>query len=225
MSFVLVPAGTFWMGGGGGQPGDQQVTIAEPFYLGVFPVTQAQWCAVMGNNPSYFHRGNGGGPDHPVEQVSWKDVQQFIERLNAREQQNGRVYRLPTEVEWEYACRGAATSKEACSYHYYLDRPSNALSSTQANFDGNHPDGGAAKGPYLQRTSKVCSYKPNRLGIYDMHGNVWEWCADADGPARVVRGGSWHHNGTHCQAAHRHGYTPAFRHWNVGLRLVAVPVR
>jgi hypothetical protein len=145
------------MGGGGCQPGDQQVSIEQPFYIGVYPVTQAQWQAVMGSNPSHFDASQGGGPDHPVEQVSWDDVQEFSEKLNAREQGLGLHYRLPTEAEWEYACRGGATSREDCSYHFYLDQPSNALNSRQANFDGSYPEGGAAKGPYLERTSKVGS--------------------------------------------------------------------
>jgi formylglycine-generating enzyme required for sulfatase activity len=219
----MVPSGSFWMGGGGGQPGDRQVTIEQPFYIGVYPVTQAQWQAVMGNNPSYFDKSEGGGPDHPVEQVSWEDAQQFIEKLNAREQRHGLVYRLPTEAEWEYSCRGRATSKEDCSYHFYLDRPSNSLDSTQANFDGNYPEGGASKGPYLQRTIKVGSYKPNRLGICDMHGNVWEWCADAEGADRVFRGGSWLYDGSLCQAAYRRWNASSSRYNNLGFRLAAVP--
>jgi formylglycine-generating enzyme required for sulfatase activity/tetratricopeptide (TPR) repeat protein len=226
MKLVLVPAGTFWMGGGGGQPGERQVTIDKPFYIGVYPVTQAQWQEVMGYNPSYFVISNGGGPDHPVERVSWNDVQQFIEKLNAREQGRGLLYRLPTEAEWEYSCRGGATSQEECSYHFYLDRSSNSLGSNQANFDGNYPDGDAAKGPYLERTTKVGSYQPNRLGIYDMHGNVWEWCADLweeGGLARVFRGGCWGYSGSRCQAAYRRRNEPSYRVNGLGVRLAAVP--
>jgi formylglycine-generating enzyme required for sulfatase activity/serine/threonine protein kinase len=236
LRMAYVPAGTFWMGGGGGQPGSQQVAIPHDFYLGVFPVTQGQWQAVMGNNPSYFAR-SGGGKDKvqgiseadlaqfPVEQVSWEDAQQFLNRLNAREKNSGWLYRLPTEAEWEYACRGGARSPEDCSYHFYLDRPGNALSSTQANFNGNHPDGDAATGPYLERTSKVGSYQPNQLGIYDMHGNVWEWCEDSHdgGSGRVIRGGSWISHGSYCRAANRSGGAPALRSNNLGLRLARVP--
>jgi formylglycine-generating enzyme required for sulfatase activity/tRNA A-37 threonylcarbamoyl transferase component Bud32 len=223
IAFVLVPDGTFWMGGGGGKPGDRQVTIEQPFYLGIYPVTQAQWQAVMGNNPSHFDRTKSGGPDHPVEEVSWDDVQQFIENLNAQERGRGLLYRLPGEAEWEYACRGGATSQEECSYHFYLDGPSNSLSSTQANFRGNHPAGEAAEGPWLKRTSKVGSYQPNRLGICDMHGNVWEWCADAEGSARVIRGGSWYSHGSYCQAGLRLRFAPSYSFDYLGFRLAAVP--
>ena len=207
------------MGGGGAKHGDRQVTIPHEFYLGVFPVTQAQWQAVMGNNPSHFSDGG----DFPVEQVSWEDAQQFIAKLNARESGSGWLYRLPTEAQWEYGCRGGLSSKEECAHHFYFDRPGNALSSTQANFNGNHPEGGAAKGPYLQRTSKVGSYKPNRLGLYDMHGNVWEWCEDVAGSARVVRGGSWDSSGSYCQAAYRNSCAPADRDDDLGFRLARVP--
>src|SRR5262245_28399130 len=122
MAFVRVPRGTFWMGGSGGWPGDKQVAIAHEFYLGVYPVTQGQWQEVMGSNPSWFSR-SGGGMDEvatisdadlkqfPVEQVSWKDAQEFIQKVNAQEQGRGGWYRLPTEEEWEYACRGAARSR------------------------------------------------------------------------------------------------------------------
>src|SRR5205823_2918425 len=109
----------------------------------------------------------------------WEDVvEQFLVKLNKQEKAIGWLYRLPTEAEWEYACRGRANSKEECSFHFYFDKPTDDLSSTQANFNGHFPVGTADKGPYLERTTKVGSYRPNRLGLYDMHGNVWEWCSD-----------------------------------------------
>jgi uncharacterized protein (TIGR02996 family) len=159
MQFVLVPRGSFWMGGGRGKPGPTQVEIAHEFYLGVYPVTQEQWQAVMGSNPSYFSR-TGAGKDivqhipntnltqFPVEWVSWEDVQEFIQQLDQRKKGlSGWEYCLPTEAEWEYACRGAASSKEDCSFDFYFRHPTNDLSSTQANFNGNFPAGSAAKGP------------------------------------------------------------------------------
>ncbi len=234
--FAWVPPGTFFMGGGGGKPGAKLVEISAGFGIGIYPVTQQQWQAVMGSNPSHFCRA-GGGKDavksvsdadlrqFPVESVSWEDAQQFIEKLNSR---GGEwLYRLPTEAEWEYSCRGGATSQSDCSFHFYLDRQTNDLSSGQANFDGNHPEGNAKKGPYLQRPTKVGSYKPNRLGLYDMHGNVWEWCEDwyEEGVARPLRGGGWYEFGRYCQAAYRFRYAPSDRLNHGGLRLARVPVR
>jgi formylglycine-generating enzyme required for sulfatase activity len=189
----------------GDRGSQKQVAIEHAFYLGVYPVTREQWQAVIGSNPSYFSR-TGGGADKvkdvsdadlkqfPVEQVSWDDAQEFLKGLNSREKASGFLYGLPTEAEWEYACRGGATSQQDCAFDFYCDQPSNDLSSEQANFNGNFPAGSAPKGKYLERTTKVGSYKPNRLGIYDMHGNVWEWCADLydGGPARVIRGGCWY---------------------------------
>jgi formylglycine-generating enzyme required for sulfatase activity len=137
---------------------------------------------VMGSNPSYFS-AKGGGKDNvrgmdtrafPVETVSWDEAVEFSRRLAAlaEEARSGRSYRLPTEAEWEYSCRGGASS-------YQVFNPfGNSLSPTQANFDGNYPYGGAGKGAYLERTCKVGSYPANGFGLYDMHGNVWEWCAD-----------------------------------------------
>ncbi len=160
-----------------------------------------------------------------METVSWDDAQAFIKKLNEREKGSGWLYRLPTEAEWEYACRGGATSEEECSYHFYLDKPTNDLSSEQANFNGNNPFGNAPKGKYLERTTKVGSYKPNKLGLYDMHGNVWQWCADLheSGFGRVIRGGSWDISASRCRAANRGGSAPADRFIIVGFRLARVP--
>jgi formylglycine-generating enzyme required for sulfatase activity len=217
-------------------PGERQATIAHDFYMGVFPVTQGQWQALMGNNPSWHSRTGGGKQDvkqisdadlqlFPVEQVSWDDAQQFIERLNAGERESKWVYRLPTDVEWEYACRGGATSREECyDRQQLIAQPTNDLSSHDANFDGNYPAGDAKKGPYLQRTSKVGSYRPNKLGIYDLHGNVWEWCADAKGPVRVFRGGGWGRSGPLCRAADRNWCAPSVRSDSLGFRVARVPL-
>jgi formylglycine-generating enzyme required for sulfatase activity len=241
MKLVLVPRGTFWMGDRGSQ---RQVEIPRDFYVGAHLVTQAQWQAVMGSNHSYFSRSGGGAEkvkgisdgdlkQFPVEQVSWEDVQEFLKRINAHEKDGGFPYRLPTEAEWEYACRGGATSQQDCAFDFYfgdpsrnLSQPTNDLSSGQANFDGNHPARRAPKGKYLERPTKVGSYKPNRLGIYDMHGNVWDWCEDrfeAGAPARVLRGGCWSARGSRCRAADRHGSGPSDRHDYLGFRAAAVP--
>jgi formylglycine-generating enzyme required for sulfatase activity len=123
---------------------------------------------------------------------------------------------------------GRGHSLEECSYHFYFDKPTNDLSSAQANFDGNSPFGKAPKGPYLGRPTKVGSYAPNKLGLYDMHGNVWQWCGNrlsAGGSNRVIRGGSWHDDAGSCRAANRNLDSPGYWHDNLGFRLARVPVR
>jgi uncharacterized protein (TIGR02996 family) len=236
MEFVLVPRGSFWMGSKDGKPGVKQVQIPHELYLGVSTVTQGQWQAVMGRNPSHFSRSGGGQgavvnisdedlEQFPVEEVSWNDIQEFLKKLNASEKESGWLYRLPTEEEWEYACRGGARSQAECSFDFYLDRPTNDLSSTQANFNGNSPAGSAAQGPYLERTTKVGSYPPNRLGFYDLHGNVWEWTDSVEGSERVYRGGCWFDFGSCCHAAFRNGGAPTDRSLDLGFRLARAPVR
>jgi formylglycine-generating enzyme required for sulfatase activity len=234
MKFVLVPAGTFWMGDRGRQT---QVQLPRDFYIGIYPVTQGQWRAVMGSNPSYLSapaplwlqvRGiyNAHLKLFPVEQVSWEDAQEFIKRLNARDKSSGLLYRLPREAEWEYSCRGGATSQSDCDFDFYFAQPTNDLSSEMANFDGQSPAGNAPQGKYLKHTSKVGSYQPNRLGLYDMHGNVWEWCEDqfkTGGSARVIRGGCWKADGVSCRASLRNGFEQSERCNYLGLRLAAVP--
>jgi formylglycine-generating enzyme required for sulfatase activity len=251
MRFVLIPPGSFLMG----SPDDEEersdhegpqheVEITRPFYLGVHQVTQAQWRAVMGSNPSCFSARGGGKDkvrgmntdDFPVEQVSWDDVMAFLKKLAARrkERKEGRKYRLPTEAEWEYACRGGACSSSI--FHH-----GNSLSSTQANFDGNYPYGGADKGPFLERTCQVGSYRPNGFGLFDMHGNVHEWCEDCygkgyyassprrdpPGPSvgldRMIRGGSWGIQGRHCRSAFRLWRWRGDRYDYLGFRAVLVP--
>jgi formylglycine-generating enzyme required for sulfatase activity len=209
------------------------VTITRPFYLGVYPVTQQQYEAVMHANPSQFTRNQGGGPQHPVDQVTWEEAVAFCKRLSdiPEEKRAGRTYRLPTEAEWEYACRAGTTTPFAgCD----------ALASADANFDGTRPYGAARTGPFLQRTSKVGSYRPNAWGLFDMHGNVWEWCSDwhdehyyADAPERdpqgpvrgtqkVLRGGSWHNSGHLCRSARRNKYAADFRNDAIGFRVAMV---
>jgi formylglycine-generating enzyme required for sulfatase activity len=238
MTFVRLPKGTFFMGWDDQKKG-VKTHIKEDFEIAVHDVTQGQWQAVMGENPSYFSRFGGWRNNvrtisdeelklFPVDSVSWDDAQEFIKRLNEKERGHGYFYRLPTEAEWEYACRGGATSEEECSYHFYFDKPTNDLSSAQANFNGNFPVGKAPKGPYQQRTTRVGAYPSNQLGLCDMHGNVWQWCADKSGPGgsgRVYRGGSWYLRGTSCRAANRFGFTPMGRGIDIGFRLARVPVR
>jgi hypothetical protein len=153
------------------------------------------------------------------------DVQEFIKKLNEREKGKGYVYRLPTASEWEYACRGGATTEEECSYHFYFEKPTNDLSSTQANFNGNQPFGKGEKGPYLERTTKVGSYKANKLGLYDMHGNVWQRTFPGG-----LRGGGCYDIAENCWAICRSGdgtsgFGPSSPPGSIGFRLVRVPVR
>jgi formylglycine-generating enzyme required for sulfatase activity len=243
MKLALIPAGSFRMGSTAAE--DERtddegpahtVRISKPFYMGVYEVRQRDYLEVMGKNPSRFDATAGGSLDHPVENVSWEDAMEFCRRLSDREEEKkaGRVYRLPTEAEWEYACRAGTKTP----YHY-----GDSLSSRQANFDGNAPYGGAAKGPYMEKTTKVGSYEPNAFGLYDMHGNVSEWCLDyysstyydnspEDDPqckknsdGRVLRGGSWINLGRYCRAAFRSWHAPSLRSSYVGFRVVCLVER
>ena len=230
MTFVHLPKGTFYMGWDGKNKG-KKTEITADFEIAVHAVTQGQWQAIMGNNPSWFSRqGSGAGllkglSDEelklfPVENVSWENAQEFIQKLNEKEGASGYRYRLPTPAEWEYACRGGATSEEECSYHFYFDKPANDLSSEQANFDGTRPYGNAPKGKYLERTTRIGAYPPNKLGLCDMHGNVWQVCAGS-----FVRGGSWNFPGFACQASASSQAPNSLRTNITGFRLVRVPVR
>jgi formylglycine-generating enzyme required for sulfatase activity len=216
MEFVLIPAGEFQMGSTEGDEDERPVhtvRIGRPFYLGKYEVTQAQWEAVMGNNPSRFT----GDPNRPVENGSWEEVQEFIRKLNARE--SGTTYRLPTEAEWEYAARAGSTtaysfesdSSRLGEYAWYAD---NSSSTT-------HPVG--------QR-------KPNAWGLYDVHGNVREWVQDwygkypaetvtdpqgpSSGSDRVLRGGGWNSVARRCRSAYRRSAKPVDTGGDLGFRLL-----
>ncbi len=258
MKLVRIGAGKFRMGSPATEeardPADKgseeqhDVEIAKPFYLGAHEVTQAQYQKIIGKNPSNWSPEGAGKVqkidtrDFPVESVSWEDAVKFCALLSElpAERKAGRVYQLPTEAEWEYACRGGPVSSPA-PFHFL--KPSASLSFGQANFWAEHPYGGGAKGAWLQRTCRVGSYEPNRLELYDMHGNVWEWCADwydkdyyrnsplrdPQGPKaspenrRVLRGGSGWFSGAWCRAAMRNKSDPGERNFNVGLRVVFRP--
>lgn len=235
MRFVWVPPGSFWMGDHETSR-QQEVLMPLGFHIGAYEVTQRQWQEVMGSNPSWFSRGGGGMntikdipdadlDDFPVKGVSWNDAQDFIKRLNQKEAGRGFIYRLPTGEEWEYACRGGPSSKDDCAFRYYVDRPTNLLSSTQANFDGSRPDGEGPPGPYLDRTCKVGRYPPNKLGIHDMHGNVHEWTTEIleGSTQRALRGGVWYSRAYGCHVARRDFAFPESAIGHLGFRLVRVP--
>lgn len=237
MEFVLVPRGRAWLGGGKGRVARGPITMPYEFYLGVYEVTQGEWVKLMRNNPSYFAR-TGDGRDavkdvadadlecFPVENINWDATQQFLTRLNERDRQPGWVYRLPTQREWEYACRGGPMPDAAAgAADFYLARPTNDLLPRQANF---------ANASGLNRTCKVGSFAPNRLGIYDMHGNVWERCADeippkpntrkSSPPTRhVKRGGSWRADADRCRVMANGVGAGGYRGDDTGLRVARVP--
>jgi formylglycine-generating enzyme required for sulfatase activity len=239
MKFKLIPEGVFIMGSPTSEADrrdnetQHEVEISEPFYMGIYQVTQAEWQRIMGSNPSHFK----GAGNLPVESVSWNDVQDFLKKLAAlpEEMAKGRRYLLPSEAQWEYTCREGKSGANYKVFHY-----GNSLSSTEANFDGNNPYGGAAKGQYLGKTTPVGTYKANAFGIYDMHGNVWEWCQDwydggyynvspkkdpsgpTSGSSRVLRGGSWYGYGHYCRSACRGSNDPDYRGNRIGFRVVCV---
>jgi len=200
----------------------RHVRVADPFYLGVYEVTQEEYENVMGENPSYFSPGGQGGTAlsgldtrrFPADSVSWQDAAEFCRRLSARPEERaaGREYRLPTEVDWEYACRAGTTTPT----HF-----GDSLSSAQANFDGDHPYSTTQKGPSLQRTTTAGSYTPNGFGLHNMHGNVCEWCVDWEGSYQhVYRGGSWADTGAACRAAAIRCAMPTQRDNRLGFRVV-----
>jgi formylglycine-generating enzyme required for sulfatase activity len=247
MKLTLVPAGKFTMGSPrtelarGEDETEHPVEITRPYYMAVYLVTQEEYAKIMEKNPSWFSRTGWARQKvqdldtrrFPVENVSWRDAQQFCARLTELDNKNGtpRQYRLPSEADWEYACRKASASKPPFCFGA-------TLSSEQANFDGHFPYGGADKGTYLARPCPVGSYNPNKLGLYDMHGNIWQWCQDwygkdyyakspskdPQGPdrgtTRVLRGGCWCYNGQECRAAYRGNEAPSFQDGTIGFRVV-----
>ncbi len=230
MEFVYIPPNSFIMGSASNEPHrssdekQHKVTLSEGFYMQTTEVTQGQWKSIMQRNPSF----EKNGMQCPVEHVSWNDVQQFIEKLNALDPSFN--YRLPTEAEWEHACRAGSDS---------VFNTGLCLAANLANYDGNYVTYGCGRGRYVGTTTPVKSYPPNAFGLYGMHGNVWEYCqdrygsypskpvADPDGPIRgekrVVRGGSWNDPPRYCRSACR-GKTHADGSNNLtGFRLVLIP--
>ncbi len=213
-----IEPGSFWMGSPEYEKervDDEQrhrVTLSQGFWMADTACTQALWQAVLGDNPSHFQ----GDPERPVEQVSWHDIRQrFLPAVNR--QLPGLDLRLPTEAEWEFACRGASQTPFSFGHQ---------ITPELANFDGNFPYAGGAKGLFREKTLPVKALAANRWGLYQMHGNVWEWCYDGYGPygpedvrdprgietaaSRVLRGGSWCGSAGRLRAAYRYHYVPVF---------------
>lgn len=240
MELALLEAGRFEMGSPMGELGRERremrhtIRLTRPFYIGTTEVTQAQWRKVMGSNPSHFQPpAFATCPDCPVEQVNYWHVQEFLSRLSARA---GFRFRLPTEAEWEFACRAGANTAYAFG---------DELSLQDANFDGNGFGGNdfddGARGRELGRTSPVASYRPNRWGLFDFHGNVWEWTSDplcayleegaehaerADprpgcaSPWKVIRGGNYLFGADSARCALRYTHRPRDLGPGLGFRVV-----
>ncbi len=221
LDMVYIPGGSFMMGSPGGEGYDtekpQHRVTVEPFCVGKYPITQRQYQEIMNSNPSNFR-----GDNLPVENVSWEDAVEFCQRLSLH---TGQEYRLPSEAEWEYACRAGTTTP----FHF-----GETITEDLANY--------AAVDIYAIEltTTPVASFAPNPFGLYDMHGNVWEWCQDdwhdnyedapTDGSAwisenhgkKVFRGGSWFSDSKECRSASRFRNNRAFRGGNIGFRVVCV---
>ena len=225
LDLVLIPSGTFMMGDDRHHQDEQpihQVTVPS-FYIGKYPITQAQYRVVMGEN-----QGDAVGIDYPIEKINWHDAIAFCHKLS---QQTGKHYSLPSEAQWEYACRAGTTT----SFHF-----GDTITPELANYNGDYPYGGAAKGENRAQATPVGSFPANAFGLYDMHGNVWEWCLDGyqpsyqgapidgsavaagltDGVKRVMRGGAWDYVARGCRSAVRCSLDAGLRVGGCGLRVV-----
>ncbi|MDJ0569631.1 MAG: formylglycine-generating enzyme family protein [Pleurocapsa sp. MO_192.B19] len=229
LEMVLIPEGEFMMGApetelelrNSERP--QHKVNVPTFFMGRYPITQEQWQAIMGNNPSEFK-----GDKRPVENISWEDAQEFCARLT---QHTNRKYRLPTEAEWEYACRAGTKTP----FHF-----GETITTELANYDGKYVYGAGVEGEYRGETTEVGEFPPNAFGLYDMHGNVWEWCEDnwhenyedapndgsawlsGDNSIKVVHGGSWISGPGSCRSAFRDDLTRVDRDDTFGFRVVCV---
>jgi sulfatase modifying factor 1 len=225
MKFVWIAPGNFIMGSPKEEKQRQdnetqhKVTLTKGFYMGVYAVTQEQYETVMGNNPSQFK----GEKNLPVETITWDDCQEFIKKLREKDK---KAYRLPTEAEWEYACRAGTTTP----FHF-----GETISTDQANYYGEAVYGIGKNGVWRKKTTPVGSFPANAFGLHDMHGNVWQWCQDwygdypqkdvvdpqgpEKGDSRVLRGGSWGHVPRLCRSAFRFKQVPDYRNGICGFRL------
>jgi len=227
MKLALIPAAKFRMGSPKEEIGRtasesdvREVTLTQPFYMGIHEVTQEQYQQVMGKNSSSFT-----DPKNPVDTVSWQDAADFCEKVSTLCK---RTVRLPTEAEWEFACRAGTTTP----FH-----TGPTVRGDQANYNGLNPYGGAAKSEFRQKTTAVGSFPPNAFGLHDMHGNVGEWCSDwlaeageapqdvdptgpSSGASRLLRGGSWAIHPKNCRSASRNWAGPGAAYYHFGFRAV-----
>ena len=247
MKFFYIEPGAFMMGSPQDEPGrdsnetQHKVTLTQGYYMQTTPVTQGQWEAVMEDNPSFFDEC---GDDCPVEMVSWNDAQDFIAKLNDLEDTNR--YALPTEAQWEYAARAGSTTAFAngeiaetrCGYEPNLNVMGWYCGNSSVSYIG-CLDISMYGGPKCAGTQPVAKKQPNDWGLYDMHGNVWEWMSDfygnypssavvdPTGPVlgteRVIRGGSWSGVAMSSRSACRYGFGPAYRYETFGFRLILLP--
>jgi formylglycine-generating enzyme required for sulfatase activity len=227
LEMVQIPGGSFMMGSPASEKGrtqdespQHQVNVPA-FSMGKYVVTQEQYQQIIGKNPSSFK-----GAKRPVEQVSWKNAVEFCQKLSEK---TGREYRLPSEAEWEYACRAGTTTP----FHF-----GETITTELANYNGTSIYASEPKGKYLQKTTDVGSFPPNAFGLYDMHGNVWEWCQDdwhnnyidapkdgsgwtsRSGNTKLLRGGSWYFNPGNCRSAYRHYSNLDHNNIRIGFRVV-----
>jgi formylglycine-generating enzyme required for sulfatase activity len=252
LTMLWMPPGRFWMGSPEEEPerrseeGPQHLVQLQGFFLSQTPITQAQWREVANWQPNKGERAwskelnpspsNFKGDQRPVERVSWDDAMEFCHRLSQR---TGRNYTLPSEAQWEYACRAGTTTP----FHWGA-----TINTNLANYNGTKVYGDGEKGEYRQQTMDVASFPANPWGLHDMHGNVWEWCADhwhgnyegapEDGRAwidekdkesanimnyRLLRGGSWNYHRAYCRSAFRGYNLPDDRTYDFGFRVCCLP--
>jgi formylglycine-generating enzyme required for sulfatase activity len=250
LEMVYISGGTFYMGAPKTEENSkdyerpQHYVTVKPFYMGKYTITQEQWekvvfsCSPVARD-LHLHPSCFEGAKLPVEQVSWDDAVEFCARLS---QKTGQKYRLPSEAEWEYACRAGSAKPFAFG---------DTITTDMVNYNGNYTYGNAPKGEYRERTTPVGTFPPNAFGLHDMHGNVWEWCADTwydsydgapndgtprindntfrllhnDNPFRLLRGGSWYYCPDYCRFAYRSYFYPGYDNNDVGFRVACAVER
>ncbi len=250
---VPIPAGSFLMGSPESEESraedekQTEVTITEDFWMSETEITQAQWLSVtgksfedligtaegpLGRGAKLVKEPSARGDAQPMCFVNWSDAKEFCAMLTKQDQKSGAIsaeqqYALPTEAQWEYACRAGQTT--------VFGLGKNTLTSAEANFYGPSPYGVEEKGEYREKTTSAKTFAPNPWGLYDMHGNLYEWCADGyeeqlpggtdphvekEGDGRIIRGGAWDRKATSCRSAYRYSRDPNRRNANIGFRVV-----